>query len=474
MRSRILLEIGAFTGTVASLIVALLVSGNLLLGVEKRSISRDDHIYEGWPTIAKTRSGTLVLVYRESMGHTPFPFSRLAVRRSLDGGSNWSDRKILLETIERAEAVDKARAWLAPDALAGYEETLGRIKEPWQKGVSINCSRLITLADGSLFLVADIRRIAVGGDTRWVYKMWRSTDDGLTWSAPVDLPLDREGIVPQLTQLRDGRILLGLQVPVNEEQLKYLQGVTFSSDNGKTWSKTVFLPGTEGSVELVETGFVELDNGTLVGFGRNVALEKQQRPSVGMKVISKDGGRTWKGPFETWMLGLEGRPKVGLLASGEVCVTYRFDSPNEMLAMHVMTQAAAELETTAAIIPRQPIPEDIPAQIALQKGEKRPWYMTSYYAGRTVVLDIDRSVHRDGGYSDWVQLPSGDIFVVDYINGDAPLAQIRGYLVRRSDYILFPDGDMPWLHPSGQPFREITEGMARRQYEKNQAQTSKR
>ena len=73
--------------------------------------------------------------------------------------------------------------------------------------------------------------------------------------------------------------------------------------------------------------------------------------------------------------------------------------------------------------------------------------MTSYYAGRTVVLDIDRSVHRDGGYSDWVQLPSGDIFVVDYINDDAPLAQIRGYLVRRSDYILFPDGDMPWLHP---------------------------
>jgi len=54
--------------------------------------------------------------------------------------------------------------------------------------------------------------------------MWRSTDDGLTWSAPVNLPLDREGIVPQLTQLRDGRILLGLQVPVNEEQLKYSKG----------------------------------------------------------------------------------------------------------------------------------------------------------------------------------------------------------------------------------------------------------
>ena len=211
-----------------------------------------------------------------------------------------------------------------------------------------------------------------------------------------------------------------------------------------------------------------------MGFGRNVALEKQRRPSVGLKVISTDGGRTWQGPFETWLLGLEGRPKVGLLASGEVCITYRFDSPNEMLGMHVMTQAAALLKTTTDLIPRQPNPEDIPAQLAQQKGEQRPWYMTSYYAGRTVVLDIDRSVHRDSGYSGWVQLPSGEIFVVDYINDDAPLAQIRGYLVRRSDYILFPEGDLPWLHPSGQPFREMTEGMARRQYEKNRSRSPRR
>ena len=93
--------------------------------------------------------------------------------------------------------------------------------------------------------------------------------------------------------------------------------------------------------------------------------------------------------------------------------------------------------------------------------------MTSYYPGRTFVLDVDRSVHRDAGYSGWVELPSGDIFVVDYINDDAPLAQIRGYLVRRSDYLLFPEGDLPWLHPSGQPFREITVSMAKQRYQKN-------
>jgi hypothetical protein len=109
------------------------------------------------------------------------------------------------------------------------------------------------------------------------------------------------------------------------------------------------------------------------------------------------------------------------------------------------------------------LPEDIPARRAREEGVERPWYMTSYYPGRTMILDMDRSVHRDAGYSGWVQLPNGDIFVVDYINDDAPLAHLRGYRVRRSDYILFPDGDLPWLHPSGQPFRRMTAAMAERQ-----------
>ena len=166
-------------------------------------------------------------------------------------------------------------------------------------------------------------------------------------------------------------------------------------------------------------------------------------------------------------MGCEGRPKAGLLASGEVCVTYRADLPNELLAMHVMTQEAAQSEETGVLVERMPMPEDIPDQIAREKGEERPWYMTHYYPGRTFILDCDRSVHRDSGYSGWVQLPSGEIFVVDYINDDAPLAQIRGYLVSRQDYMLFPDGDLPWLHPSWQPFRSITYAMARQQYQKN-------
>ena len=138
---------------------------------------------------------------------------------------------------------------------------------------------------------------------------------------------------------------------------------------------------------------------------------------------------------------------------------------NELFAMHVMTQEAARFKGTEDLIERQPVVEDIPTRVAKETGEEREWYMTSYYPGRSFIIDMDRSVHRDSGYSGWVLLDNGDIYVVDYINDDAPLAQIRGYRVNRSDIILFPEGDLPWLHPSWQPFRAITRAMARDQRE---------
>jgi len=434
--------------------------------VRMRIVSRDDQIYEAFPDVAMTPDGTLVCLYRESMAHAPFPFSRIAVRRSLDGGNTWSEKTILAECAFRPEQLERHRRWMAEDEIAGYGETLGRIAEDWQLGAWINCPRLVCLADGSLFLAADITLTDATGKERLVNKIWRSRDRGATWSGPEDAKLETPGIVPSVTQLRDGTILLGANVPEQGPQETFCATAWLSRDNGESWSDGVPLPVGDGR-EIDETSFVELDDGTVVGFGRNWAAERAQRPGSGLKVVSRDGGRTWSGPFETRLLGLEGRPKAGLLRSGEVCVTFRLDLPNEMLAMHVMTQEAAKSERPNSLVPRRPTPADVPAEDAGEEGRQRPWYMTHYYPGRTFVLDCDRSVHRDAGYSGWVQLPSGDIFVVDYINDDAPLAHIRSYLVRRSDYMLFPEGDLPWLHPSWQPFRRIAESLAERQRAEN-------
>jgi len=420
--------------------------------VLKSIVSRDDTIYECFPDLAQTPDRTLACVYRECMFHAPYPFSRIACRRSLDGGRTWLPKQIVDECVARPEQVAGDRDWLCEDALRGYEESRARVTEDWKIGASINCQRLLCLSDGSLLMVADFHN-AHPGHT-WSLFAYRSTDGGLTWTGPDDLGL-RDVLVPSLTELRDGRLLLGASTLAYDDagQADETQLVFFSEDQGRTWGEPVPIPAEPGQ-DFSEGSFVELDDGALVGFLRDDKLGKAY------KTISEDGGQTWLGPFPTQLIGLEGRPRAGLLSTGEVCVTYRLDVPNEMLALHVMTQAAARFKGDKPMIERQPMPEDKPGI----HGGEAPWYMTSYYPGRTVVLDMDRSVHRDGGYSGWVELDSGDLYVVDYINDDAPLAHLRSYLVSRLDIMLFPPGDLPWLHPSWQPFLRMSRAMAERQF----------
>lgn len=428
----------------------------------RTTVSRDDTVYECFPDVARARDGSLVCVFRQCMSHAPFPFSRLVARRSLDDGANWTERQVIAECAVSSRDVERHATWIEPDAMRGYQEARARISDPWYLGARINCARLLLLADGTLLLIADFYKCPEGGAGRWENRIWRSSDCGLSWQGP-EVVSCAEGIVPSLVQLRSGDIILGL---LSVDPGKERSFIVRSADGGRTWSAPLYLP-VGPTCEMDEVNYVELDDGTIVGFGRNQKAEREQRPSGGLKVLSADGGATWEGPFETWLMGLTGRPRVGLIRGGEVCIAYRCCMPNEMLAMHVMTQEAARNRGFGGLIERQPVPQDIPGRIARERGDARPWYMTSYYPGRTFVIDVDRSVHRDCGYPGWVLLDGGDLFVVDYINDDAPLAHIRGYRITRSDYVLFPEGDLPWLHPSGQPFRGITLGMAEEQVKRN-------
>jgi len=74
-------------------------------------------------------------------------------------------------------------------------------------------------------------------------------------------------------------------------------------------------------------------------------------------------------------------------------------------------------------------------KVAQKQGEER-------FLVRRFPISYDRSIHPDGGYSGWVQLPSGDLLVVDYLVDDAPMAHIRTYQLNRSDWILCPEGQL--------------------------------
>ncbi|MDE2700141.1 MAG: hypothetical protein OXI23_14815, partial [Gemmatimonadota bacterium] len=64
-----------------------------------------------------------------------------------------------------------------------------------------------------------------------------------------------------------------------------------------------------------------------------------------------------------------------------------------------------------------------------------------------------------------------DLYVVNYITDDAPRAFIRGYIVSRHDWFLFPEGAVPWLHPSStQPYVELSAEWTRKQHERNRTE----
>jgi hypothetical protein len=383
----------------------------------KLTVSRNDDLYEAFADIAQAPDGTLVVTYRECMTHAPWPFSRIIVRRSEDGGYSWGERQVLIE---------KSR-----------EGGTG----------ALNCSRITALADGTLLLVIDF----IPPDAHWVINpahnlLFRSRDAGRTWEGPEDTGIT-DGIVPSIKQLSNGDLLMGLTRQrssndkisgLTEEQVIYR-----SSDNGHAWQGPYVVPGV-GRLRLNEGDFAEMDDGTIVCY-----MREDTEGLTGWKSLSTDGGITWGEPFRSQMHSCLGRPSVGRVRSGEVVVTYRF-------CCGVSTSLAMYVET--------------PAEAVRQSTPDLDNYRTDYRQARFAFLDNDRSLHPDGGYSGWVQLPSGDLYVVNYITDEAPRAFIRGYIVSRADWFLFPEGGMPWLHPSRQPYVAQSAQWAREQQQRNREQ----
>ena len=396
----------------------LLAAAVPVTAIEKLTISRNDNIYEAFADIAQSK-GILVVTYRESMMHSPYPFSRVVVRRSIDGGNAWLAKQVLI----------------AKDATAGQ----GRL----------NCPRITTLRDGTLLLVVDYYPEGASelkGMEAICVLLFRSIDAGQTWTGPLETGV-RGAIVPSLKQLSNGDLLMGLTRLVapdgtlanrREEQLVYR-----STDGGTTWEGPAAVPQHPTiALDLNDGDVAEMDDGTVVLY-----MREDREGFTGWKSLSRDRGKTWSQPLRTHMRSLHGRPSVGRLRSGEVAITYRScTAVSASLALYVETPEEA-LRTA---------PRD------------RNNYKKDFYAGRFALLDNDRSLYPDTGYSGWVQLPDGDMFVVNYIVDDAPRAQIRGYVVSRQDWFLFPEGAIPWQHASREPYIEIAAELAEKQARANE------
>lgn len=190
----------------------------------------------------------------------------LVVRRSEDGGRTWSPMRIVWE--------DGPHTCGNPCAVA--DPSTGTI---WL---------LITHNRGE-----DTERKIIAGTSRGERTVWvtRSEDDGLTWSAPVEITLQVKkpdwawfATGPGVgIRRRSGRLVVPCDA-VERGGRRALSLVVFSDDAGRTWK-------TGGAVGDVwnECQVVERSDGSLLLNMRNHGSRGRRRGTA----VSRDGGETW-------------------------------------------------------------------------------------------------------------------------------------------------------------------------------------
>lgn len=345
------------------------------MNIEKFSISNDPGLYEAWPDLAMTASGKLVCVFTECTHHHDRSYTRIMLAESVDEGRTWTPKRPLTE---------------------------GTRGLPY----SYNCARITALKDGRLAVIVD--RVPAAGENKnaeAVNVLYFSSDEGATWSEAVETPL--RGIVPdKLRELENGRWIAAAHYTVKKHLTLFCR---YSDDRGATWSDEVLM-AFDKRYQLCEVSILPMGGGKLVAFMR-------ENSGVGndcLKTISYDNGESW-GPLVEFPLPGCHRPVAGTLRDGRILITHRFmQGGRSGFGMWTQNFFAALTD----------------AESALSVRRSDAWT-------RIIPVDYDRSPNSDLGYSGWVQLADGSVYIVNYIVDDAiDKGQIRGYKLNVDDFLL--------------------------------------
>lgn len=172
-------------------------------------------------------------------------------------------------------------------------------------------------ADGSLLASAEWQRTSV---------VLRSSDDGLTWSAPVTVATFAHGIAanPELCPLRDGRVLLlWNERPVPDGGLHpYTIRLSSSGDSGATWTpraEPVFIAGKTMAAACWEPAAIQMPDDRIRLFFAHELPGQQEIATM----VSQDGGQTWSAPRQASLRPnrRDGMPVPCLLQDGTLALS---------------------------------------------------------------------------------------------------------------------------------------------------------
>ena len=282
---------------------------------ETKVISDQPGDYHGWPTVARCRSGRLLLSYAGGREAHVCPFGRVEIMQSDDGGQTWSWPRVLLDSAiddRDSGVVETAKGSILVTTFSSlaYEPILAKAEKaaPGQPGAWSD-ERLRRWRGVHNRLSAAQRQSELGV---W---MLRSTDGGVTWSARYpSLVNSPHGPV----QLADGRLLYaGKELWAGKHRV----GVCQSADDGQSWQWLAEIPTRPGDSheQYHELHAVEAADGRLV-----VQLRNHNKANSGetLQSESSDGGKTWSTPHG---IGVWGLPSHLLrLKDGRLLMTYGY------------------------------------------------------------------------------------------------------------------------------------------------------
>jgi sialidase-1 len=244
-------------------------------------ISQQPEFYHGWPTLARRKSGELLVVYSGGRERHVCPFGRLEITRSHDDGRTWSWPQILMDSVidvRDAGVLETPGGSILVTTFTSlaYQKSLAEI-DTWPPDRAARWRAVERRA------TQEQRRALLGC---W---MLRSTDEGMTWSAPYRVPLDSpHGPVA----LSDGRLVYaGKRLWQPGEKV----GVCESRDDGQTWQwlSDIAVRAGDRMDGYHELHIVQTSGDRLVAQIRNESIPQQTGT---IQCESSDGGKQWTVP----------------------------------------------------------------------------------------------------------------------------------------------------------------------------------
>lgn len=251
-------------------------------------VSHQPQYYAGWPTMTRRKNGQLLLVWSGGREGHICPFGRVEMMRSFDEGRTWTWPEVLMDSViddRDAGVLETPQGTLLVTTMTSlaYERYFA-------KPDGLPPERLKRWKAAHERSSAEQRKALLGC---W---MLRSTDGGMTWSAPYRVPVNSpHGPIA----LASGRLLYPGKRLWEDGRV----GVAESADDGRSWhwlSKIPTRPGDRFEA-YHELHGVETAGGRIIVQIRN---ENTANHGETLQTESSDGGRTWTVPHSIGVWGL--------------------------------------------------------------------------------------------------------------------------------------------------------------------------